>query len=206
MILLLCLCKPKTAFNTNIYISRKRKTTWLLNIHFHTDTQLFLLKSKRKTIWATFWFWCRNDLLHIYLQVKICTLLSLSSINVRLKFLLRRVIKMMTRWRSLSTMQPSWTSSSLRWVYFCVEAFLSFATKTSLNKWRLFFCVHLTPLSFFQIEDIRNSIDKIDENVAEVKKLYSVILSAPTSDQSKTSFLVTFVYHLCSSFMDSPWF
>ncbi|XP_038555016.1 syntaxin-3a isoform X3 [Micropterus salmoides] len=36
---------------------------------------------------------------------------------------------------------------------------------------------------FCQIEDIRNSIDKIDNNVAEVKKLYSVILSAPTSDQ-----------------------
>nr|XP_033489098.1 syntaxin-3a isoform X3 [Epinephelus lanceolatus] len=36
---------------------------------------------------------------------------------------------------------------------------------------------------FCQIEDIRNSIDKIDENVAEVKKLFSVILSAPTSDQ-----------------------
>ncbi|XP_067314037.1 syntaxin 3b isoform X2 [Pseudorasbora parva] len=36
---------------------------------------------------------------------------------------------------------------------------------------------------FGQIEDIRNSIDKIDENVVEVKKLYSVILSAPTSDQ-----------------------
>ncbi|XP_072519062.1 syntaxin 3b isoform X1 [Salminus brasiliensis] len=36
---------------------------------------------------------------------------------------------------------------------------------------------------FSQIEDIRNSIDKIDQNVAEVKKLYSVILSAPTSDQ-----------------------
>uniref|UniRef100_A0A3B3V343 Syntaxin 3 n=1 Tax=Poecilia latipinna TaxID=48699 RepID=A0A3B3V343_9TELE len=36
---------------------------------------------------------------------------------------------------------------------------------------------------FSQIEDIRNSIDKIDENVAEVRKLYSVILSAPTSDQ-----------------------
>lgn len=35
----------------------------------------------------------------------------------------------------------------------------------------------------FQIEDIRNSIDKIDENVSEVKKLYSVILSAPTPDQ-----------------------
>ena len=40
-------------------------------------------------------------------------------------------------------------------------------------------------LYVFQIEDIRNSIDKIDENVAEVKKLYSVILSAPTSDQSE---------------------
>lgn len=37
----------------------------------------------------------------------------------------------------------------------------------------------------FQIEDIRNSIEKIDVNVAEVKKLYSVILSAPTSDQGK---------------------
>ncbi|XP_016411068.1 syntaxin-3-like isoform X2 [Sinocyclocheilus rhinocerous] len=36
---------------------------------------------------------------------------------------------------------------------------------------------------FSQIEDIRNSIDKIDDNVAEVKKIYSVILSAPTSDQ-----------------------
>ncbi|XP_061756046.1 syntaxin-3-like isoform X1 [Nerophis ophidion] len=36
---------------------------------------------------------------------------------------------------------------------------------------------------FSQIEDIRTSIDKIDENVAEVKKLYSIILSAPTSDQ-----------------------
>ncbi|KAI7801425.1 putative syntaxin-3 [Triplophysa rosa] len=36
---------------------------------------------------------------------------------------------------------------------------------------------------FCQIEDIRNSIDKIDDNVAEVKKVYSVILSAPTSDQ-----------------------
>ncbi|XP_077434813.1 syntaxin 3b isoform X4 [Vanacampus margaritifer] len=36
---------------------------------------------------------------------------------------------------------------------------------------------------FSQIEDIRNSIDKIDENVAEVKKLFSIILSAPTSEQ-----------------------
>ncbi|MEQ2160540.1 hypothetical protein GOODEAATRI_000228 [Goodea atripinnis] len=37
---------------------------------------------------------------------------------------------------------------------------------------------------FSQIEEIRNSIDKIDQNVVEVKKLYSVILSAPTSDQT----------------------
>ncbi|XP_008316001.1 syntaxin-3 [Cynoglossus semilaevis] len=36
---------------------------------------------------------------------------------------------------------------------------------------------------FAQIEDIRNSIDKIDESVGEIKKLYSTILSAPTSDQ-----------------------
>uniref|UniRef100_A0AAR2J2S6 Syntaxin-3 n=1 Tax=Pygocentrus nattereri TaxID=42514 RepID=A0AAR2J2S6_PYGNA len=36
---------------------------------------------------------------------------------------------------------------------------------------------------FSQIEEIRTSIDKIDENVTEIKHLYSVILSAPTSDQ-----------------------
>ncbi|XP_053357788.1 syntaxin-3 isoform X2 [Clarias gariepinus] len=36
---------------------------------------------------------------------------------------------------------------------------------------------------FSQIEEIRTSIDKIDENVTEIKRLYSVILSAPTSDQ-----------------------
>ncbi|XP_072240001.1 syntaxin-3 isoform X2 [Leuresthes tenuis] len=36
---------------------------------------------------------------------------------------------------------------------------------------------------FSQIEDIRTSIDKIDESVTEIKKLYSTILSAPTSDQ-----------------------
>uniref|UniRef100_A0A3Q2Q7W9 Syntaxin 3a n=1 Tax=Fundulus heteroclitus TaxID=8078 RepID=A0A3Q2Q7W9_FUNHE len=33
-------------------------------------------------------------------------------------------------------------------------------------------------------ENIRTSIDKIDESVTEIKKLYSTILSAPTSDQS----------------------
>lgn len=49
-------------------------------------------------------------------------------------------------------------------------------------------------LRLFQIEDIRGSIDKIDENVAEVKKLFSVILSAPTSDQSKTSAFFAFFW------------
>lgn len=46
-------------------------------------------------------------------------------------------------------------------------------------------CVFMCASMHFQIEDIRSSIDKIDENVAEVKKLYSIILSAPTSDQGK---------------------
>nr|XP_019939445.1 PREDICTED: syntaxin-3-like [Paralichthys olivaceus] len=36
---------------------------------------------------------------------------------------------------------------------------------------------------FTQIEDIRISIDKVDESITEIKKLYSTILSAPTSDQ-----------------------
>uniref|UniRef100_A0A672QG24 Syntaxin-3-like n=1 Tax=Sinocyclocheilus grahami TaxID=75366 RepID=A0A672QG24_SINGR len=36
---------------------------------------------------------------------------------------------------------------------------------------------------FAQFEEIRTSIDKIDENIGEIKRLYSVILSAPTSDQ-----------------------
>ncbi|XP_030207225.1 syntaxin-3 [Gadus morhua] len=36
---------------------------------------------------------------------------------------------------------------------------------------------------FAQIEDIRGSIDKIDTSVADIKKLYSTILSAPTSEK-----------------------
>ncbi|KAM8879042.1 syntaxin-3-like isoform 2-T2 [Spinachia spinachia] len=36
---------------------------------------------------------------------------------------------------------------------------------------------------FNQAEDIRSSIDKIDLSVTEIKKLYSTILSAPTSEQ-----------------------
>uniref|UniRef100_A0A674MSB9 Syntaxin 3a n=1 Tax=Takifugu rubripes TaxID=31033 RepID=A0A674MSB9_TAKRU len=44
---------------------------------------------------------------------------------------------------------------------------------------------------FAQAEDIRTSIDKIDESITEIKKLYSIILSAPTSDQSLLSFSCT---------------
>lgn len=36
---------------------------------------------------------------------------------------------------------------------------------------------------FTQAEDIRVSIEKMDESVTEIKKLYSTILSAPTSEQ-----------------------
>ncbi|XP_058496030.1 syntaxin-3-like [Solea solea] len=36
---------------------------------------------------------------------------------------------------------------------------------------------------FAQAEDIRISVDKIDGSVVEIKKLYSTILAAPTSDQ-----------------------
>lgn len=46
----------------------------------------------------------------------------------------------------------------------------------------------------FQIEDIRTSIDKIDESVTEIKKLYSTILSAPTSDQSECFSLMKYTY------------
>ncbi|KAK3554050.1 hypothetical protein QTP70_019169, partial [Hemibagrus guttatus] len=44
---------------------------------------------------------------------------------------------------------------------------------------------------FSQIEEIRAGIDKIDENVTEIKRLYSVILSAPTSEQKTQDDLET---------------
>lgn len=45
---------------------------------------------------------------------------------------------------------------------------------------------HLTPPpSPPQIEETRQNIDKISENVEEAKKLYSVILSAPIPEQSE---------------------
>lgn len=36
-----------------------------------------------------------------------------------------------------------------------------------------------------QIEETRQNIDKISENVEEAKKLYSIILSAPIPEQSE---------------------
>ena len=38
---------------------------------------------------------------------------------------------------------------------------------------------------FAEVEDIRNSIDKIQANVEEVKRKHSAILSAPQTDDSK---------------------
>ena len=46
--------------------------------------------------------------------------------------------------------------------------------------WLMCVCI----LYVFQIDDIRISVDKVDESITEIKKLYSTILSAPTSDQS----------------------
>uniref|UniRef100_A0A3B3DXM2 Syntaxin-3 n=1 Tax=Oryzias melastigma TaxID=30732 RepID=A0A3B3DXM2_ORYME len=60
---------------------------------------------------------------------------------------------------------------------------LTFTVSLNVGCLGIFLCELLDDSVWFQIEDIRSSIDKIDENVAEVKKLYSVILSAPTSEQ-----------------------
>ena len=58
--------------------------------------------------------------------------------------------------------------------------------KLCVNTYCLLICVCLCVcFCVLQIEDIRTSIDKIDESVTEIKKFYSTILSAPTSDQSK---------------------
>lgn len=116
----------------------------------------------------------------------------------------RHAIRMTTRWRSPWTTPPSWTSSSLRCVRLPVPSQRSLAAclhvgnmyqSCPLACWQwncLCVCV------CFQIEDIRNSIDKIDGNVAEVKKLYSVILSAPTSDQSKNSPHPVYLFACCA--------
>ncbi len=39
-------------------------------------------------------------------------------------------------------------------------------------------------VTFLQVEEIRENIDKIQNNVEEVKKKHSAILSAPQTDES----------------------
>ena len=46
---------------------------------------------------------------------------------------------------------------------------------------------------FAEVEDIRNSIDKIQANVEEVKRKHSAILSAPQTDDSKVFFSLLFL-------------
>ena len=43
---------------------------------------------------------------------------------------------------------------------------------------------------FAEVEDIRNSIDKIQANVEEVKRKHSAILSAPQTDDSKICYFL----------------
>ena len=46
---------------------------------------------------------------------------------------------------------------------------------------------------FFQeVEEIRENIDRIQNNVEEVKRKHSAILSAPQTDESKTSLFTVF--------------
>ena len=42
----------------------------------------------------------------------------------------------------------------------------------------------------FQVEEIRENIDKIQNNVEEVKKKHSAILSAPQTDESKILMMI----------------
>jgi hypothetical protein len=46
-------------------------------------------------------------------------------------------------------------------------------------------CEYLRSVYVFQVEEIREMIDKIQANVEEVKKKHSAILSAPQTDESK---------------------
>ena len=41
---------------------------------------------------------------------------------------------------------------------------------------------------FTEVEDIRENIDKIQNNVEDVKRKHSAILSAPQTDESKDLF------------------
>lgn len=62
---------------------------------------------------------------------------------------------------------------------------------------------------FFQVEEIREMIEKVASNVDEVKKKHGAILAAPQPDDSKRSLLanqnqayVLNRYEHCTSFME----
>lgn len=88
----------------------------------------------------------------------------------------RKVMLEVMTFRFLWRVRPLWTTSLLR---YSVPLCLTIIGLLHISS--VLICVHLS----FQIEDIRTSIDKIDESVTEIKKVYSTILSAPTSDQSE---------------------
>ena len=53
----------------------------------------------------------------------------------------------------------------------------------------------------FQVDEIRQMIDKISSNVDEVKKKHSAILSAPQTDDSKYTLLKYCFVQLCVLFV-----
>jgi hypothetical protein len=52
---------------------------------------------------------------------------------------------------------------------------------------------------FTEVEEVREMIDKIQNNVEEVKKKHSAILSAPQTDESK--FLINFTLNILLIFV-----
>lgn len=117
----------------------------------------------------------------------------------------RAMLQAMTS-RFLCRTKPLWMNSLLRFAVYVCFFLVFWNTNVFIDHW-------LPCVFVFQAEDIRLSIDKIDESVTEIKKLYSNILSAPTSDQSNVtaqhlSFSLPAVnkIHLwLSLFRDSRW-
>lgn len=58
---------------------------------------------------------------------------------------------------------------------------------------------------FSEVEEIREMVDKIQNNVEEVKKKHSAILSAPQTDESKRSldWLRTQIWLICNEISSS---
>lgn len=70
-------------------------------------------------------------------------------------------------------------------------------TKDSLTWWS---CLSLC----LQVEEIRGFIDKISENVEEVKRKHSAILASPNPDESKFSFSLIAKVDLSCSLKNLP--